>query len=57
MYRRNEQHLQIPFLSSLNGLPEKQLERLKNSWVDIFYREFFVRIDETGITPIQWTVG
>jgi len=47
MFRKNEQHLQTPLFSSINALPEKLQERLKESWSGTFYREFFVRIDET----------
>jgi hypothetical protein len=32
--------------SSIDSLPEKQLKRLDESWAGVFYREFFVRIDE-----------
>jgi hypothetical protein len=32
--------------SSIDALPEKQLNRLEESWAGVFYREFFVRIDE-----------
>ena len=32
--------------SSIEDLPEKQQKRLKHSWAETFYREFFCRIDE-----------
>jgi len=46
MFRKNEQHLQMPLFSSINALPEKLQKRLEDSWSGIFYHEFFVRIDE-----------
>ena len=46
MFRKNERHLQMPLFSSLDSLPEKQQQRLEESWADTFYHEFFCRIDE-----------
>jgi len=46
MYRRNEQHKQQSMFSSIEDLPEKQQKRLKHSWAETFYSEFFCRIDE-----------
>ena len=46
MFRKNDQHQQIPLLSSIYALPEKQLERLEASWADTFYNEHFARIEE-----------
>jgi hypothetical protein len=46
MFRKNEEHLQIPLFSSINELPEKLQKRLEESWAGTFYNEFFVRIDE-----------
>jgi hypothetical protein len=46
MFRKNDQHLQIPLLSSIDSLPDKQLKRLEASWAGTFYREYFSRIDE-----------
>jgi hypothetical protein len=47
MFRKNDQHLQMPLFSSINALPEKLQKRLAESWAGTFYHEFFVRIDET----------
>jgi len=47
MFRKNDQHLQMPLFSSINALPEKLQKRLADSWAGTFYQEFFVRIDET----------
>ena len=46
MFRKNDQHLQMPMFSGVDSLPEKQLKRLEASWAGVFYRELFVRIDE-----------
>jgi hypothetical protein len=46
MYRKNDQHRQMPLFSSLDDLPEKQRQRLETSWAGAFYRDFFCRIDE-----------
>jgi hypothetical protein len=46
MFRKNDQHLQMPLFSSINALPEKLQQRLEDSWSGTFYHEFFVRIDE-----------
>lgn len=46
MYRANTDHQQIPLFSGLDELPEKQRERLENSWAGVFYRECFVRVNE-----------
>ena len=46
MFRKNDQHQQMPLFSSIDSLPEKQLKRLDESWAGVFYREFFTRIDE-----------
>ena len=47
MFRKNDSHRQPPLLSPVRALPEKQLQRLRNSWADVFYRDFFSRLDET----------
>jgi len=46
MFRKNDGHLQVPLFSSLDALTEKQQELLEKSWAGVFYREFFVRLDE-----------
>ena len=46
MYRKNDSHQQLPLISTLNELPEKQRRRLEESWAGTFYREFFCRLDE-----------
>ncbi|MCP4543447.1 MAG: hypothetical protein GY832_40565 [Chloroflexi bacterium] len=46
MFRKNDQHQQIPMFSTLDDLPDKQRQRLENSWAATFYHDFFCRIDE-----------
>lgn len=46
MYRKNDKHLQLPLISSLNELPDKLRDRLEESWAGTFYREFFCRLNE-----------
>lgn len=46
MFRKNDEHRQKPMFSTLNDLPDKQRQRLENSWAATFYHEFFCRIDE-----------
>lgn len=47
MFRKNRKHTQPALISAIHDLPEKQRERLEQSWAGMFYREFFQRIDET----------
>ena len=47
MFRKNDQHLQQPLLSDLDALPAKLKKRLEASWAGTFYREVFVRLDES----------
>jgi hypothetical protein len=46
VYKANKRHLQPPLLSNVNALPEKQRDRLADSWAGTFYREFFCRLNE-----------
>src|SRR5260370_38598139 len=46
MFRKNDQHRQGYLFSSVSDLPQKQRERLAESWAGTFYEEFFCRIDE-----------
>jgi hypothetical protein len=46
MFKPNTKHLQPAIITAASELPEKQQKRLKNSWADTFYQEFFYRIDE-----------
>jgi len=69
MYKANKRHLQPLLISNVNDLPEKKRKRLKNSWAEDFYRDFFSRIDEDTFAvlyvdhpsrpnvPINWLVS
>jgi hypothetical protein len=46
MFKENQVHKQLAWISNVNDLPEKQRKRLEESWAGVFYREFFCRIDE-----------
>ena len=46
MFRKNDQHLQMPMFSSIDSLPDKQRKRLDDSWAGTYYHQVFVRIDE-----------
>ena len=47
MFKKNQGHKQLAWISNVNDLPEKQRQRLEESWAGVFYREFFSRIDES----------
>ena len=57
MFRKNTKHQQPALISAASELPEKQLKRLKNSWADTFYNEFFKRIEEETFSVLYSTVG
>jgi hypothetical protein len=46
MYKANKRHLQPPLISNVNELPDKQRQRLEDSWAGTFYREYFCRLNE-----------
>ena len=46
MFRRNEEHRQMAFISGLDELPEKSQRLLRDSWASTLYDEVFSRIDE-----------
>ncbi|MBS1249628.1 MAG: hypothetical protein MAG431_01208 [Chloroflexi bacterium] len=46
MFMPNESHRQTGIFDTINELPDKQLERLEESWADTFYKEVFMRINE-----------
>jgi hypothetical protein len=52
MFRKNDQHLQWPLLSSLDSLPKKQQARLEASWAGTFYHQLFCRIDEAPFAAV-----
>jgi hypothetical protein len=47
MFRKNSRHLQIPLTSHVDELPEPLRKRLRTSWAETFYQQFFCRLDET----------
>jgi len=46
MYKRNQNHLQLPLMSQLDALSDKRRKGLEESWAGTFYRDFFCRLDE-----------
>jgi len=46
MYQESKKHLQIPLTSHVDEMPENLRKRLENSWAGMFYREFFMRLNE-----------
>jgi hypothetical protein len=46
MFKKNTKHHQPALISAASELPEKQLKLLKGSWANVFYDEFFSRINE-----------
>src|SRR5256885_3874433 len=46
MYKKNKAHQQPALISAIRDLPDKQRERLAQSWAGTFYRDFFCQIDE-----------
>jgi hypothetical protein len=52
MFRKNDDHLQLPLFSGLNQLPEKLQQLLERSWAGTFYQQFFLRIDEAIFAPL-----
>ncbi len=50
MFRENKQHLQPYLISNVIDLPEKHCKRLDNSWIGVFYFEFFYRLKEEPIS-------
>lgn len=57
MFRKNNKHQQPALISAASELPDKQLKRLKNSWADTFYNEFFKRNEEDSFSVMYSTVG
>lgn len=57
MFKKNEKHQQPALISAASELPEKQQKRLKSSWADTFYNEFFKRIEEETFSVMYSSVG
>ena len=54
MFRKNEKYTQLALISAIRDLPEKQRERVGQSWAGAFYHDFFCRIDE-GIFEVLYS--
>ena len=52
MFKENQGHKQLAWISNVNDLPKKQRKRLAESWAGVFYREFFCRIDECAFAVL-----
>jgi hypothetical protein len=52
MFRKNEAHKQQRMFTVVDQLPESAREKLKNSWAQVFYDEYFSRLDETVFSPL-----
>jgi hypothetical protein len=46
MFKENKRQLQPYLISNVNDLPEKQRKLLEASWSGVFFREFYLRVDE-----------
>ena len=46
MFRKNEDHKQLPMFSTVSSLRDDQQTLLTESWAGAFYREMFCRLDE-----------
>ena len=47
MFQRNEGHEQQRMFTAIDQLPATAKKRLKESWAQSFYEDYFCRIDET----------
>ncbi len=52
MFRKNTKHQPPALISAVSDLPEKQRNRLEQSWAGVFYREFFCRINEEAFAVL-----
>lgn len=52
MFRKNDGHLQKRMFTVVDQLPEAAREKLKNSWAQVFYDEYFCRLDEMVFEPL-----
>lgn len=56
MFKKNTKHQQPALISAISDLPEKQRQRLEQSWAGTFYHEFFCRMDEEAFAVLYSTV-
>jgi hypothetical protein len=52
MFKENNTHKQLAWISNVSDFPEKRRKRLEESWAGVFYREFFCRIDEQAFAVL-----
>jgi hypothetical protein len=52
MFRKNEAHKQQRMFTVIDQLPESAREKLENSWAQVFYKEYFSRLDESVFSPL-----
>jgi hypothetical protein len=46
MFKENNSHKQLAWISDVSDFPEKRRKRLEEFWAGVFYRDFFCRFDE-----------
>ena len=46
MFRKNQRHLQPALISNVQQLPDRQRQRLEQSWAGVFFHEVFCRLNE-----------
>jgi len=46
MFRKNKRHLQPILINNVQQLPDRQRQRLEQSWAGVFYKEVFCRLKE-----------
>jgi hypothetical protein len=52
MFKENNTHKQLAWISNVSDFSEKRRKRLEKSWAGVFYREFFSRIDERAFAVL-----
>lgn len=52
MFKENNTHKQLAWISNVSEFAEKRRKRLEESWAGVFYREFFSRIDERAFAVL-----
>jgi hypothetical protein len=52
MFKENNSHKQLAWISNVKDFSEKRRKRLEESWAGVFYREFFCRIDEQAFAVL-----
>ena len=52
MFKENNSHKQLAWISNVKDFSEKRQKRLAESWAGVFYREFFSRIDERAFAVL-----